>query len=683
MNFTELWTRIRYSSWFSDLPEWLREPPGLYIAAGILLFLILFAVYQVLRFLVRLAGRGGGGNYQASFRKGLEQEIRELRKVGDWLGVGQRYETLGKVRAALDAYGKGGHGEESAQLLLKHNQRDKAKRVAQDFEVWELYGDLCREDGEHAEAASAYEKGGKLYDAARSWQEAGEAIAAARCYTAVDLEANAAQLLMKGDGPEVAQAMDSAIRSSLKQARGDAMSPEMAAAVRRGAQLWLAQKAPERAYSLALASQQWAVAAPIARDYLEPKAEMAEVCRKAGDLLAAAEIYRKLGDEIQENKCRGEHFLLRDDAASAAPYLEKAEAWEEAAEAWARAGQNAKAAELFARGERFDEAAKLYATLGDPVQQQAMEAASRSHDPISVLEAELDDATRALGAPSGATQVARPGESTPPPPPADERYRLGEVLGRGGMGVVYRATDTILEREVAYKVLSPEITQAGSEEADSLISEAKAAAKLSHPNIVQVYDAGRVGSGSLGGGYFVVMELVEGHNFAELLRKKRLSVPGVVTVGRQICAALDHAHRKHIVHRDLKPSNLMWTEEKQIKLTDFGLARQIDSNLGEVQTRAAGTPYYMAPEQIRGEAVSPQTDIYSLGCVLFEMLCQRAPFASGGSLYHHLNTPPEDPRTTRQEIPGPMAQIILACLQKEASARPRSAAAVAQSLASI
>ncbi len=274
------------------------------------------------------------------------------------------------------------------------------------------------------------------------------------------------------------------------------------------------------------------------------------------------------------------------------------------------------------------------------------------------------------------------------PKRALEAYRRGGfhaehaelLLREGRRGEAKRAArDLVLERTVAYKVLSADVTGAVSEPAE-LLKEARAAAQLSHPNVVQIYDAGRAGDG-----FFVVMEYVEGDNFASILQRRKLSVAGALRVGRQICAALEHAHGRRIVHRDLKPSNLIWTEaEKLVKLTDFGLARAFESSLGQVMTRAAGTPFYMAPEQIRGEAVDLKTDIYSFGCVLFELLCNRTPFTGGGSsIYHHLNSRPRDPRLSREEIPTPLASIILECLEKDPAKRPPSAAEVRRRLEAL
>ena len=127
----------------------------------------------------------------------------------------------------------------------------------------------------------------------------------------------------------------------------------------------------------------------------------------------------------------------------------------------------------------------------------------------------------------------------------------------------------------------------------------------------------------------------------------------------------------------------MWTPEKRVKLTDFGLARAFEASIGQVVTRPAGTPYYMAPEQILGDPVSPLTDLYSLGCVLFELVARRGPFGGGSSIRHHLNSQPDDPRVFCSDVPEALAKVILQCLKKEPEERPGSAKEVASALAAV
>ena len=679
--FEELWLRIRFSDAFRTLPEELRDPPGLYVLAAAVVGLAAFLAWLVLRALVRrLSTRGAG-------KRVLKREIRELARVGDYRSVGERYESLGEERAALAAYRRGGHDEEITDLHRRRGEIAKAKAAAREGELWVIYADLCRDDDDHAEAAVAYERAGKLYDAAKCYQSAGETLEAARCYVAAGMEWNGVRLLMKGEGRAVALALEKALRATFHSARGAAMSPDMAAAVRRGAQLWLAEKQARRAYDLAVDAERFEVAAPIARDYLEPEPPMIDVCLRAGDFLGAAKIAEGLGDAGQAALYRGEHHERRDESEAAARAFETAEAWARAAEQWAAHGDITHAAELFARAEDYAMAARLYGELGDEARREAMEAELRRRDPLSVF------GTADVAAGENAGEIAGEDDATrrvrPHPPAVDqpaptaatqsERYVLQDEIGRGGMGVVHRAYDTVLERPVAYKMLSPDLTGAVAKP-QTLLTEARAAARLAHPNIVQVYDAGLLAAG----GCFVVMELIEGKNFSDLLKKRRPSIDGAIEVARQVISALVHAHERRIVHRDLKPSNLMWTPDKQVKLTDFGLARAFEASVGRIVTQAAGTPYYMAPEQIRGAAVDPRTDIYSFGCVLFEMLCQRTPFTGGGtSIYHHLNTSPEDPRTLRPEVPGALAEIVLHCLAKEPEERPASAAEIGRRLGDL
>ena len=248
------------------------------------------------------------------------------------------------------------------------------------------------------------------------------------------------------------------------------------------------------------------------------------------------------------------------------------------------------------------------------------------------------------------------------------------------MGVVYRAEDRMLLREVAYKVV-PEHVLGVEVLPEQLLAEARAAARLSHPNIVQVFDAGRRADSA--DGFFVVMELVRGPTFEAILKDHQLSVRAVVQVGRQVCAALAHAHSRRIIHRDLKPSNLLHGEDQRVKLSDFGLARAVEAG-GVVATQPAGTPSYMAPEQIRGENLSASVDLYALGCVLFEMLCQRPVFGTGPpSFHHHLSSAPSDPRTLRDDVPEDLAELLLHCLQKDPAQRPESAEAIGQRLTAL
>ena len=677
-----LWLRIRFSRWFLQLPQELQEPPGLYgLAAGAALLLL-----GILWLTTRTVQGWFSGSGVREERQQLRREIRRCRKSGDWRGVGERLQALGKDRQAVEAYRRGGAHAEAVALLLEKGNRVQAKQVALEGKVWLVYGEMAEEDGEPGEAASAFEHAGRPFAAARCFEKAGLLEEAARAYQEAGMTSRAIEILCELSGPEAAESLDATLRKHWSGL--PSLDPETATAVRHGAQLWLQEKEPRKAFDLVVDMEQWQLAVPIARDHLPPSEETAEVCRRAGALAVAADLYGKLGDPRNEALAQAERFEQQENAPEAARWYETAEEWAAAAEQWAVAGESSKAAELYAKAGDFQQAAQLYQQTGRPEEQQEMLRhlnQLESQLGSQLLDAPDGEATRidpvaTAGPPTRTNPPPEPAPSVAPtPPPAPEtqdRYRLLEEIGRGGMGVVYQAEDRLLERPVAYKVL-PRSLLSNAEAVESLLAEARAAARLSHANIVQVYDAGYRDDG-----FFIVMELIRGQTFAELLSSKRFSLRGALQVGRQICSALDHAHRRRIVHRDLKPSNLLWTDERRVKLTDFGLARAIDETTEQILTRPAGTPLYMAPEQIRGEPVDPRTDLYSLGCVLFEILCGESPF-EGRAILQRLEKPPTDPRTLRPDLPEPLVALLLACLARDPASRPPSAAAVAKALVEV
>ncbi len=247
------------------------------------------------------------------------------------------------------------------------------------------------------------------------------------------------------------------------------------------------------------------------------------------------------------------------------------------------------------------------------------------------------------------------------------RYQIVGELGRGGMGIVFKSEDTVLDRLVAYKVLPNELRE-NPKALKNFLREAKSAAQLNHPNIVTVYDAGEQD-----GRFYIAMEHVEGTTLKEILRSRgAISPAGTRHVLIQVCEALAFAHEKKIVHRDIKPANIMWTGEKQAKIMDFGLAKVIEEVRNHT-TVVAGTPYYMSPEQTLGKNVDYRTDIYSLGVTLFELATGELPFKEGNVPYHHVHTPTPDPRTVNPKLPLLLAKIILKCMEKDPDKRYQTA----------
>ncbi|MGQ9835385.1 MAG: protein kinase domain-containing protein [Thermoanaerobaculaceae bacterium] len=264
------------------------------------------------------------------------------------------------------------------------------------------------------------------------------------------------------------------------------------------------------------------------------------------------------------------------------------------------------------------------------------------------------------------------------------RFEIEGVLGRGAMGVVYVARDPVIGRKVALKTL---VLPEGVEEAEEFrvrfLREAQAAGILNHPGIVTVYDAGVDEATSLS---YIAMELVEGRSLRDLLRQGYpFSYSEVARIGVALAMALDYAHSKGVVHRDIKPANVLLTEQGQVKITDFGVARVATSNL-TTTGQFIGTPNYMSPEQVKGSSVDGRSDLFSLGVVLFELLTGKRPF-SGDNLtevsYKIVHEPAPVPSQLRPGLPPAFNPIVLKLLEKNPDNRYQRGVEVARALEAL
>ena len=258
------------------------------------------------------------------------------------------------------------------------------------------------------------------------------------------------------------------------------------------------------------------------------------------------------------------------------------------------------------------------------------------------------------------------------------RYRLVETLGRGGMAVVYRGEDDELRRPVAIKVLADNLA-ADDTFRKRFLREAKLAARVGHPNIAHVYD-----SGEAGGRPYIVMEYVEGETLADLIRRRgKLDPPEAVELALQACDGLEHAHVSGLVHRDVKPQNLLVREDGTVKIVDFGIARsQHGTRLTEVGS-VLGTAAYLAPEQAAGEEVTPATDVYALGVVLYELLTGKTPYTYETLtqlLVGQQDQPVQPVRELSPDVPPALEDVVMRCLARLPQYRPPSAAALAEQL---
>ncbi len=259
-------------------------------------------------------------------------------------------------------------------------------------------------------------------------------------------------------------------------------------------------------------------------------------------------------------------------------------------------------------------------------------------------------------------------------------YRIVEELGRGGMGIVYKAEDEVLERTVAIKVLPPRLTPS-KKEAARFRKEAKAAAALNHSNIATVHDLGQTEDGQT----FIVMEFVSGETLSAQIKQGSLSTDESVRLAIEIGQGLSAAHSAGIVHRDVKPGNLMVNEQSGVKILDFGIAKVTDDSLSET-ARRYGTVRYMSPEQARCENVDKRTDIWSTGIVLYEMLTGIRPFEAeydSAVMYSIINLDPVPPAEHKVDIPAELENIVLKCLAKEPRDRYESAQAFVDDLLRI
>lgn len=270
------------------------------------------------------------------------------------------------------------------------------------------------------------------------------------------------------------------------------------------------------------------------------------------------------------------------------------------------------------------------------------------------------------------------------------RYRLEAKLGSGGMGVVYRAVDTTMQRQVAVKLIRGVDGVALDEEvAGRFLREAKNTARIQHENIIEVYDFGRSEAGDM----FFVMELLEGESLsARLRRETKLSPKRGVHIMRQMCAALHVAHTAGIIHRDLKPANVMLIKRAgdidYVKVLDFGVAKSYAPDQQTELTHTGmlvGTVEYMAPEQIMGRKVDGRTDIYALGIVMYRLFSGKTPFRDGGvpALIHaHLNVMPKPMNERDANVPGDLDRVVLRCLAKRPEQRYESMEELSRALAS-
>jgi tetratricopeptide (TPR) repeat protein len=412
--------------------------------------------------------------------------------------------------------------------------------------------------------------------------------------------------------------------------------------------------------------------------------------RSAGDLEKVIALLEKTGDFFEAGR-------------SAADAMQWDRAIHDLQQVDSRHDQYGQACELVAeilsdRGEidlaieKLEAACRIAGAEDAPLEMQEryarlLEEAGRSQDALTVYE-RIGRRDPSYGDVNRRAEVlrkklSRPVAGTPAvvDKPAEKgegsRYEILAEIGRGGMGVVYRARDRHLGRIIALKLL-PENLRNHPHALELFEREARSAAALNHANIVTVYDAAQEGSN-----YFISMEYLEGAGLDAVLNAwGPLETRDVAAFGVQVAAGLDYAQQNCLVHRDIKPSNLFLTRDRVVKIMDFGLAKMVEE-VRRYSTVIGGTPIFMAPEQAVGGTVDHRTDLYSLGATFFNLVTDTIPFEGGDLAYHHAHTPPPDPRERVATIPGPMAELILQLMAKSPEDRCQSAREVEERLRRI
>jgi len=577
-------------------------------------------------------------------RTGTGQNPREQRELQTLvLQAGRLYDQAGMLEKSAEVLEKGGCHvaaaevrlrkgdlERAAELFLAGNQPVRAAEALQQLgdeqSAARILGEYHRSRGDDAEAAHHLELAGEFYAAGDVYRKLEDYARAAQAYDKANDRVQAAEMYQLAGHPG------------------------------RAAQCF------EKASRWDEAAGCWAEAGDVGRQ--------AQALVQAGRLLAAGEAYHAQQADDEAIKVLQQIPASSPDFALASAVL---------GEVFQRRGQLSlaikKLRQAVGSGDLDRHNLRLYYTLAQAYEShgELLEAADL-YEKILACDYHFEDVGARLQA--AKARLAEGGSAEPaveealPAVTARKgiaRYQILSELGRGGMGIVYKANDTVLDRVVAFKVL-PDALKENPQALKNFLREAKSAAQLNHPNIVTVYDAGEQD-----GRYYIAMEYVDGNTLKEIVRRRGAIAPGgVLHVLVQMCEALAYAHDKKIVHRDVKTANTMWTRDRKAKIMDFGLAKVVEEVRNHT-TLVSGTPYYMSPEQTLGRNVDHRTDIYSLGVTVFELATGRLPFTEGNIPYHHVHTPPPDPREIHPEVPALLAEIVARCLRKDPAERYQSA----------
>jgi tetratricopeptide (TPR) repeat protein len=621
-------------------------------------------IYERAGNLVRASEAHERGRDFAKAGECLKKQVGELEGRGShYRAASQDLEIARLCHRAGRLFEKAGNAEEALALYERGGQVRLAAQLAEKLAMHRKAAELYRKAGAIEKAAELYEKAGDAREAANlvgdAKLSAGDAAAAAEAFV------KAGDLLRAAEVFESAGLLDRASScyeksGAFREAAEASLRSHSPASTGRAADLFVKAGIPDRA---------------------------AELYFELGDFDMAALLFGKAGRHFDAARAAAEanseaqmiEHLQRvspDDPNYLTAVREIAKSFER--RGWASLAQEKLRTVLEGLGvasgnlELWDQLARAEEAQGN-----LGEAAAILHKMMSVqygyqgASERYADLQRRISEEKKRSETFQSKASPVVRHEGKRRYEILGMLGKGGMGAVYRAYDHLLGRHVAYKVLG-EALASNPEARDTLLHEARAAAQLNHPNVITIYDLGVDG-----GVTFISMELVEGESYQSLLRGRTfLSIEEALHWLVSVSQGLDHAHSRGIVHRDLKPSNVLLAVDRRVKILDFGLARRADngeSSEGALGHSMSGTPKYIPPEAIQGGIIDARSDVYSLGATLYELLTGKAPFTEGNLLMHHLHTPPPPLRNRRKEIPQKLEELVLLCLAKAPGDRFQSA----------
>ncbi|MCB0219675.1 MAG: protein kinase [Chrysiogenetes bacterium] len=579
----------------------------------------------------------------------IDEAVEVLERAELFSEISEVLREAGDAKRAADYMARSGRLEEAARTLAESGDKSGAERMR---------AEICLQKGQVLEAISHFERAGEYARAAELHEEQKDFTNAARLFEKAGAHQRAAEAYSAmGDTLKAARAYESAQAwheaAAEYQKSGDAAkATEMFE--KAGAKFEVGKAYFDRGlFDQAIRALQAIEAGE--PDFAAGKAMLGDIFREKGMHSLAIKNYQL---SVGDNEVRQDNIPVYYQMAIC---LEKE-------------GQYNKALNIY---DQILTADYHFRDVSQRVNEVKKLMQSRPATPSAPLATSGGIGAGITGSGSSAGRfdaTVYQGDQQAPTQAAQRRYVVESELGRGGMGIVYKARDTMLDRTIALKVLPPAF-KTHPQALDNFMREAKSAAALNHPNIVTVYDVGEEA-----GDTYISMEYVEGRTIKELLVEDgRIPYKAALVIAGQICKAMQYAHENNVIHRDIKPSNIMWTDKKEVKIMDFGLAK-ILKDVTNQTTRVAGTPYYMSPEQTTGEGVDHRTDLYALGVTLFEMVTGELPFPEGDIAYHHVHTPPPSVKQYVPEIPDDFADVVLKLMAKNKDARYQSADEVFEAL---